>query len=193
MTDWEKIINKVLENEGGFVDHRLDPGGATNHGVSLRWLLQLGDVDNDGVLEGDFDGDGDVDVDDIRMMTREDSIKLYRERWWEPNHYSQIHSIRVAYKAFDFAINMGTKGSGRIIQRAVNRVMADHLKVDGNLGAKSIQAINGIVSTRKAHQQLVRFICAEALARYVRIYEKDPSRYVVFLLGWSRRAFEMLR
>lgn len=192
MADFEPIIKKTLENEGGFVDHKKDPGGATKHGVSLRWLLQLGDVDNDGVLEGDFDGDGDVDVDDIRKLELPDAIKLYREQWWEPNHYARIQSQQAAYKVFDFAINMGTRGSHRIMQRAVNRIMADHLKVDGKLGPKSFQAINGICSTKAPHRDFIQFVCAEALVRYVRIYEKDPSRYVVFLHGWSRRAFERL-
>ena len=192
MSDFTRIIDKVLENEGGFVDHIKDPGGATKHGVSLRWLLQLGDVDNDGILEGDFDGDGDVDVDDIRKMTRGDAIRLYRERWWDPNRYSQIQDIQMAYKVFDFAINMGKKGSHRIIQRAVNRITPGTLKVDGALGTKSITAINGMVATVEFRRQLVRFTCAEALVRYIRIYEKDPNRFVVFLHGWSRRAFEKL-
>ena len=32
----EDILDQVLRSEGGFVEDPADPGGATNHGVSLR-------------------------------------------------------------------------------------------------------------------------------------------------------------
>ena len=43
--------------EGGFVNHPNDPCGATNYGVSLRWLK------DDGI---DVNGDSRIDLADIR-------------------------------------------------------------------------------------------------------------------------------
>ena len=55
---FSKAITVILKHEGGFSNHSSDPGGATNYGISLRWLKSEG-------LYGDLDDDGDVDIDDI--------------------------------------------------------------------------------------------------------------------------------
>ena len=38
MAEFGKAFAKIIELEGGFVDHPDDPGGATNLGISLRFL-----------------------------------------------------------------------------------------------------------------------------------------------------------
>ena len=38
MSDFNDAIPTVLRHEGGFENDVNDPGGATNFGVSLRWL-----------------------------------------------------------------------------------------------------------------------------------------------------------
>ncbi len=63
MSNFEKAVEKVLEHEGGYVDHKNDPGGATNYGISLRFVKQSTGIDLD------VDGDGDIDADDIKAMT----------------------------------------------------------------------------------------------------------------------------
>ena len=66
-----EALETVLSHEGGLLMTG-DPGGATNFGVSLRFLATQGefDSDGDGVSDYDFDRDGDIDADDIRRMTR---------------------------------------------------------------------------------------------------------------------------
>ena len=36
------IANEIVAREGGFVNDPADPGGATNHGVTLATLRRLG-------------------------------------------------------------------------------------------------------------------------------------------------------
>ena len=54
MSHFEKAVEKVLEHEGGYVDHKADPGGATNYGISLRFVKQSTgiDLDVDGGMPG---------------------------------------------------------------------------------------------------------------------------------------------
>jgi lysozyme family protein len=72
MAVFETAIDVVLRHEGGFVNNVHDSGGATNFGISLRFL-------RDYPGDGDFDGDGDVDIDDIRKMTLTDAKRVYRK------------------------------------------------------------------------------------------------------------------
>jgi len=56
-----------------FTDKPSDPGGATKYGITLRTLHDLG---------LDIDKDGDVDVDDIKILSREDAVKIYLSEYW---------------------------------------------------------------------------------------------------------------
>ncbi len=55
----------VAKWEGGYFDHPNDPGGVTMYGVSLMFLKSL------GLVEGDIDGDGDIDRDDVLAIKRD--------------------------------------------------------------------------------------------------------------------------
>ena len=175
MADFDKAIPWVLEHEGGFVDHPSDPGGATNFGISLRFLLGLDDQ-----LQYDYDGDGDVDADDIKALTIGDAHVIYEKEFWHPL-YDAISSQMIATKLFDMAVNMGTRQAVKIIQLSMLRHAA--LSVDGIFGNKTLSAIN--------NQQagfLIDDISAEQAKFYFKLVDKRPARNV-FLLGWLRRAY----
>ena len=50
---WKRAADHVLKVEGGYVDDANDAGGATNWGISLRFVKQSG-------VDLDIDGDGDI-------------------------------------------------------------------------------------------------------------------------------------
>ncbi len=49
----------ILSFEGGYVNHPNDKGGPTNKGVTIATWRRVG---------YDKDGDGDIDVDDLRLL-----------------------------------------------------------------------------------------------------------------------------
>ena len=63
MADVDKLLPFILAWEGKFVDDPDDRGGATNMGVTLKTWRSVG---------YDKDGDGDIDVDDLKSLTPED-------------------------------------------------------------------------------------------------------------------------
>ena len=184
MANFDLAIGVVLKHEGGYVDDSNDAGGATNYGISLRWLKDVGDLDGDGFQEGDFNCDGVVDVNDIKQMTLQNAIDLYKSQWWDKYSYGNIPSQILATKIFDTSVNVGSRQCHKFLQRALNAVNGNqNVTVDGMVGPQTMGAVVeanqvGVLSAFRSEQAgFYRLICQ------VRPANKK------FLKGWLRRAY----
>lgn len=187
MSNFDLAIDKVLEHEGGFVDNKHDPGGATNYGISLRWLQSL--VDDP---ESDVDQDGDVDADDIKALTPAKAKAFYRRHWWDKYAYKNIKNPGVAIKVFDMSVNMGGKQAHKLVQRSL-RAVGIEIEDDGVLGPVSFKSINAALP-----QHLIPAIrCTQAGFYYALVMRNEALRkaghdvedFSVFLKGWLNRAY----
>lgn len=170
--DW--ALQCILHHEGGFVDHKNDPGGATDKGISLRFLRSIGE---------DINGDGDIDVDDIRALDDKDVERLYETHFWKPAKCDKIKSSMIATKVFDMAVNMGPGQAWKIVQAACGTLGAV-LTVDGKAGPKTIDAVNSLTDR---DYMLVTNIRREQDKFYETLIKNKPS-LSDFRLGWRRRA-----
>jgi lysozyme family protein len=172
-----EAVEVVLEHEGGYVAHPNDPGGATNWGISLRFLQSLGyDV-------GDIDCDGDIDAEDIKQLPRERAIEMYREHWWKKYRYYRIENQEVATKIFDLSVNMGPSEAHKVLQRALHAVGMRYVEVDGVIGPQTIGAVN-----QAAPAALLAAVRAEAAAFYRARVASNP-KLEQFQRGWLNRAY----
>ena len=181
MSSFENAIPVLLQHEGGFVNHPSDPGGATNYGISLRFLANHPEI-------GDFDGDGDVDVQDIANMTVEDACNVYRQFWWDKYRYYLINDQTIATKVFDMSVNMGASRAHRILQASLNKTFGLQLDVDGIIGNATLGVVNACQDD--VEQALLTTICNEQYGFYERLIQNDPS-LAVFRNGWRNRAFSI--
>jgi lysozyme family protein len=168
MADFRRTWRFLKRWEGGYVDHPSDPGGATNHGLSLRWYKQT--VDPEATKET------------IRALTEEDAISIVEDYWWKGKLYYAIQSQDIADRYFGFVFNMGPRNATRILQRAVNKESCTTIAVDGVLGPLTVEATNAIYPAK-----LLTSLRAEAEAFYKRLIKKKPA-FNVFENGWLRRA-----
>jgi lysozyme family protein len=153
----------VHGHEGGFVDHPRDPGGATNHGISLRYARSKGRL-------VDLDQDGDVDADDIRLVTPEVAQSLYHMDFWRPIRGDELPPA-LALIAFDAAINNGTSQAVRWMQAAAA------VRVDGQLGPLSMQALTSLpplALAQRVHDRRLELMT-------------DLDTWPAFGRGWARR------
>ena len=174
MSCFSKAVIVILEHEGGFSNHESDPGGATNFGISLRWLKSEG-------MYGDLDDDGDVDIEDIKAIDIEIATRIYRDKWWNKYHYDRFVDCGVATKVFDMSVNMGGSRAHKILQQAI-RSLGGNLSVDGVIGPITMK-----LSNIEDPGVLLEELRGEQKRFYLRLIANRPSMSV-FRRGWLRRA-----
>ena len=192
-------VKNVLDTEGGYVNHPNDPGGATNRGISLRFLKAEGklDLDGDGILDFDLDFDGDLDGADIRKLTPQDAKVLYFRCFWDRLKLDALPPP-LGEMVFDQAVNGGRSAGVRLLQLAINaslEVAGDAapgmVEVDGQLGVQTKNALNWIVLRRTLGIGMLAQAYRDAAARrYQGLALRNP-KLRVFLKGWLRRADEL--
>lgn len=191
---FDRAVARLLKTEGGFVDHKNDKGGTTNFGISLRFLIAEGKIDanRDGFADFDLDMDGDIDGADIRRLTRDHAIALYRRCFWDDIGCDQFPAP-LGEILFDQAVNGGRKAAIRLLQQAVNFVVPGAVTADGSYGPRTDKAWRSVVANNRIGVSgLIDAYRDVTKARYRAIVAADPSQRV-FLKGWLRRADELGR
>jgi len=194
MSDFKLAIPVVLRREGGFVDNLSDPGGATNFGVSLRWLKAQGllttlQAEEGAVTQSEVRAVRDMavtqsEVRAVRDMTEAQAEAFYNLYWWEKYGYGKIISQPIATKVFDTAVNLGPSPAHKIAQEAAIALGASLGVPDGQLGPKSIEAINSLPSV-----PLLAGMQDLQAAFYKQLVLKNGAEKQ-FLAGWLNRAYD---
>ena len=156
-TDWNACLGFVLSAEGSYSDNPLDPGGATNLGITLSTLSQWRHTA--------------VTKDDVRNLSTEEAAAIYRSIYWNASRCSDLPA-GVDLMIFDASVNLGNGRSARILQAAVG------VTVDGSIGPETLAAVRGRVA---ADQRPVRL---ERSSSRVRYHEMEPG-YGTGVLGQS--------
>ena len=175
-----EIAEDILAREGGFVNDPDDPGGATNHGVTIHTMRRLG---------LDLDRDGDVDVADVRRLSRAQAQDIFIDHYYHRPGIARLPQVLQA-SVFDMYVNAGANAV-KILQRLL-RQMGHEVAVDGIIGPQTIDA------AELAHGVAPLYIAdAYGIARrnyYFRLADQRPASRKFARTrsggkgGWIRRA-----
>lgn len=166
MANIDKLAPFILRWEGGFVNDPVDKGGATNMGVTIGTWRSVG---------YDKDGDGDIDVDDLHLLDKEDVIeRVLRPHYWNRWRADEILNQSVANILVDWVWASGTHGIKR-----PQRILG--VTPDGIVGPKTLAAVNSM-DPMELHFRIkndrIKFIDE--------ICRRDPSQER-FRKGWMNR------
>ena len=117
---WNACLAFVLAAEGGYVDDPMDPGGATNLGITLDVLSQW--------------RHSAVTKDDVRNLGRDEAGAIYRTNYWNASRCTDLPA-GVDLMVFDASVNTGIARSSRFLQTAVG------VTVDGSIGPITLAAV----------------------------------------------------
>lgn len=184
MSEFEPAFAFMIKHEGGFINHPSDPGGATNLGISLRFLKKL---------------KHDATINTIKELTIDSVKPIYHDYFWEPSKAFSISNQTLATKYFDFSVNMGNARAAKLLQTAYNSTIKEtsynylgldsfivkDLVIDGIIGRQSLQRINKLLPLNSTI--LTTLYKQEAVTFYEKLVKYDPKKKV-FLKGWLNRA-----
>lgn len=137
MQNFEKSLALTLKYEGGFVDNRFDPGGATNMGITLATL-------------SNYRGYTATKL-DVKRLTQTEASAIYLKQYWEPLLAQQLPS-GVDMFMFDYAVNSGPARAVKALQSSLG------LPPDGNLKVSTLQT-----ALRQDQATLIRALASKRL------------------------------
>jgi len=128
MKSVQDLAKQIVGREGGFVNDPDDPGGATNHGVTIHTLRRLGI---------DVTGDARIDVDDVRRLTAAQAVDIYIEHYFHRTGLAALPEP-LQPSVFDMYVNAGANAV-KVLQRLLTS-MGQPCDADGQMGPQTIRA-----------------------------------------------------
>lgn len=123
-----QLAEDIVAREGGFVDDPDDPGGATNHGVTIHTMRRLG---------LDLTRDGKVDAADVRALTRAQAVDIFVDRYFTRPGLGGLPEL-LQPSVFDMQVNAGANAI-TILQKLLT-AMGFPCTADGALGPQTLAA-----------------------------------------------------
>lgn len=169
-----KLIDDLIEREGGFVDNPDDRGGATCWGIAEAVARANG-----------YAGQ-------MRDLPRGFAVAVYTEQYINKPGFARVLSVSplIGEELIDTGVNMGVSLPGPWLQRILNalnqqqRTFPD-LVVDGEIGPATIGALNTVLRQRgfSGEKVVARALNCLQGARYLDITEAREKNET-FFFGW---------
>ena len=164
---FNSIIDKNLEHEGGYVNDKNDRGGETKYGITEPFMEEYKYALPDGKAKP------------IKDLTVEDAKLLYKAMWDRYN-LGYIRDKDLAYVIYDYMINSYAGTAAKRVQEILNTRGAA-LKVDGQIGEKSLNAIHNSDT-----KWLIDVILKNRQYYHQQDVYKNPKQ-VKYYAGWMNR------
>jgi lysozyme family protein len=139
MKSVKDLATEIVAREGGFVNDPDDPGGATNHGVTLGTLRRLG---------LDLTGEGRIDAEDVRRLTAAQAVGIYVEHYFTRTGIAALPEV-LQPSVFDMYVNAGANAV-KVLQRLLGD-MGFPCDADGQIGPQTIRAAQMAYEAAPSH------------------------------------------
>lgn len=176
-----RLIEELIEREGGYVNDPTDRGGETMYGITLKTARAHG-----------YQGE-------MALLPYEMAFHIYKKTYWDPLKLDAIsqHSEALTEQLFDFGVNSAPFHAAKALQTTLNvmnkqQTLYADLTADGILGSRSIYALNAFLQHRKRKGLVVltEAIRGLRIAFCIDIAVNDESQEK-YQFGWISRIVEL--
>ncbi len=166
MSNFDRALALLLGHEGGLSDHALDRGGRTNLGITQATYNNW--RTKQGLMARKVDH---ITMDEVKA--------IYRRDYWDACKCDEMPWV-FAYPTFDAAVNSGPSRARKWLQQGLG------VTADGIIGPATLAAA-------KAAPMSKALDVVKARGDFVADLVKGNTSQAVFLKGWMRRLFDVVR
>lgn len=159
--DVRQIAEEIVAREGGYVNDPDDPGGPTNHGVTIHTLRRLG---------LDLTRDGRIDAADVQALSRDQAVEIFLTHYFTGPGLGALPEP-LQPSVFDMYVNAGANAV-RLLQGLVTE-MGFPCDADGVIGPQTLRAVHAAHDAAPGH-----IVDAYGIARrnyYYDLAERRPA------------------
>lgn len=179
----KKIIDKIIEKEGGYVNNPHDGGGETNYGITIAKAREYG-----------YRGS----MKDLPLSVAEG---IYGIDFWDKLMLDEVENLSpsICYIIADTAVNMGQSRVITMLQGLLNALnvrekLYSDIPVDGNIGNQTLAALKNYLKARKnqnGEDDLCFALSGLRVEKYFEFASQEKNdKDETFIQGWIRRARE---
>ena len=169
----QRIIDDIINTEGGYVDNANDSGGPTRFGITEAVARVSG-----------YYGD-------MRLMPRDFAFSVYASKYWDSLAGDSLIALSepIAHEVIDTGVNMGISRAAKFLQRCVNvfnqegRLYND-IVVDGDIGHATMAALTAFITLRDEQVMIKALNCLQG-AFYIELAERR-EKDEAFVYGWLK-------
>lgn len=158
LSSYDRSLALVLKHEGGFSNHKSDPGGATMRGVTQR-------------VYDAWRRSREAQRRSVIHITPEEISLIYKGQYWDHIRADELPP-GLDYAVFDYAVNSGPSRAVKDLQRILN------VPADGRIGVVTLGAARDADVAKTINK-----LCDRRLG-FMRALKK---LWPVFGRGWTRR------
>ncbi len=169
----QRIIDDIINAEGGYVDNANDSGGPTNFGITEAVARVSG-----------YYGD-------MRLMPRDFAFSVYCSRYWDSLSGDSLVALSeaIAAEVVDTGVNMGIKRAAKFLQRSLNvfnqeGCLYNDVDVDGDIGPATLTALAAYLELRDESVMVKALNCLQG-AFYIELAERR-EKDEAFVYGWLK-------
>ena len=169
----KRIIDRIIETEGGYVNDPNDAGGETNFGITRAVAKANGYY---GAMQ---------------TMPRSVALDIYCEKYWDSVKAGSVSllSEAIAEEMVDTAVNMGPSRAVQFLQRSLNVLnkggrLYDDLLADSIIGPTTLAALS-LYLRKRDEIVLLRALNSLQGAFYIELAERRGTDEA-FLYGWLK-------
>lgn len=161
---FDEALPAILKFEGGYVNDKDDPGGATNKGITQAVF----DV---------WRKSKEQDYKAVRWIQDKEVAAIYHQNYWKDGGCNGMPQA-AALVHFDFCVNAGTWQAAKTLQKVLG------VKADGKVGPITLTA-----AKEYGDENLVRAYSNARREFYTKLATRRPV-LAKFLSGWLKRTNE---
>ena len=176
MADFNQIVSKTFNFEGGFQNYQTDTANycngvliGTNHGISaVAYKSYYGKCPT---------------VNEIKALTIDQAKAIYKKMYWDVLQGDKIASQSVAHIFFDTFIASGYVGLKRLKGYVNTYYGTTKITVNSN----ALTAADVVIINQADAKKLFDIAKAGEIANRNQLAQSNPSKYGKFLTGWLNR------